>query len=148
MSLVTAETCLKWVLRIIGGVELLAIPFIVLPREGLAFIHEKVLGLGPFPPAPVVDYMARGWSTLYAIHGAMVVFFSFDVARYRPAIRFLGLLHVLLGAAMMAIDVLVAWPWWWTLIEGPGLMLGGLIMIALASQEAASELAHPATNGQ
>jgi len=134
----TTDRLLRVLLRIIGGVELLAIPFIVLPLEQMAFIHDRVLTQGAMPEGKVVEYMARGLSVLYAVHGAIVIFLSSDVARYRPVIVFLGKLHIVLGLVMLAADLSIGWPWWWVVVEGPGILLGGVLVYWLARADGES----------
>lgn len=131
MTPATADTLLKWLLRLVGGVELFAIPFILFPVPWMNEVHARLLG-EPLPPGPIVEYMARSLSIMYAVHGAVVFRVSLDLARFRPLIRFLGGLHVLLGLAVLAADVSAGLPWWWALGEGPGIAVGGVLVLALA----------------
>ena len=78
MTPAAADAALKWVLRLVGGVELLAVPFVLLPVAWMDAVHDRGLGLGPLPRGPVVEYMARSLSVLYAGHGALVVRLSFE----------------------------------------------------------------------
>lgn len=126
------DTILKWLLRLSGGVELLALPFILFPLPWMMEVHEKLLGLGRMPVEPIVEYLARSLSALYAVHGAVLFFVSFDVNRYRPLIRFLGGLHLLLGATVVGIDWVSGLPWWWVLGEGPGIAAGGALLLAFS----------------
>ena len=48
------------------------------------------LGLGPMPQGPLVGYLIRSASALYALHGALALFLSFDVRRYWRVITFLA----------------------------------------------------------
>lgn len=127
---------LKWLLRAIGGVELFAIPFLLFPFAWMGFVHERFLGLGELPNAPVVEYMARSLSALYAVHGAVVFRMSFDVSRFRPLIGFLGWLHLALGAAVFVADFVSGLPWWWVMGEGPGIAVGGVAVLVLARRSA------------
>lgn len=130
MTPATADTLLKWLLRAVGGVELLAVPFVVLPLSTLGAIHDR-LGLGPLPPGPVVEYMARSLSALYAVHGAVVLFLSFDVDRYRPLITLLGGLHLALGVTVLGVDLAAGVPLYWAAAEGPGIAVGGILVLVL-----------------
>lgn len=121
------DDALKWLLRLIGGVELFALPFVFIPFAWMQRIHEALPGLGPLASSPVVEYLARGLSAMYALHGAVVVFVSLDVTRYRPLIRFLGCVHAAFGAAMIGIDAASGLPLWWVFGEGPGIVVGGLL---------------------
>ena len=125
------DVALKWILRLIGGVELCAIPFLLFPFAWMNDVHDRVLGLGPLPNAPIVEYMARSLSALYAVHGAVVFRLSFDVPRFRPLIGFLGWLHLALGLIVFAADFAAGLPWWWVIGEGPGIAAGGLLVLAL-----------------
>jgi hypothetical protein len=128
------DVALKWILRLIGGVELCAIPFLLFPFAWMNDVHDRALGLGTLPPAPIVEYMARSLSALYAVHGAVVFRLSFDVSRFRPVIGFLGWLHLALGSAVLAIDFTARLPWGWVAGEGPGIAAGGLLVLIFARQ--------------
>src|SRR5262249_25937500 len=82
-------------------------------------VGHKWLGLGPIPQEPIVGYLARSASALYALHGAMVLFMSFDVERYAPLIRFMGLAALVHGAVILGIDFFEGLPALWRYGEGP-----------------------------
>src|SRR5262249_10905853 len=99
-------------------------------------IGHRWAGLGELPAAPIVGYLARSASALYALHGATVVFVSFDVERYRPLIRFLALLAVVHGGVMFGIDWVVGMAAWWLWLEGPGFAATGVaVLVALRRKE-------------
>ncbi|MBN9120306.1 MAG: hypothetical protein J0I06_14305 [Planctomycetes bacterium] len=131
------DVALKWLLRLIGGVELFAIPFLLFPFSWMNDVHDRVLGLGALPNAPIVEYMARNLSALYAIHGAVVFRLSFDVERFRPLVGFLGRLHIALGAVAVATDLAAGLPLWWVVGEGPGIAAGGAAVLFLARRPGA-----------
>lgn len=118
------------VLRLFGLIDCLALIALVMPRAWMDAGHQWA-GLGELPEAPVVGYLARSASALYALHGAMIVYLSFDVLRYWPLITFLALAAVVHGGVMFAIDVAVGIPSWWTNLEGPGFAFTGIIVLAL-----------------
>src|SRR4051812_33374869 len=131
MTPATADAALKWVLRLVGGVELLAIPFILFPVGWMDAVHTRLFG-HPLPTGPVVEYMARSLSILYAGHGAMVVRMSLDVNRFRPLVAFLGGLHLFFGLALVATDLAAGMPWFWVVGEGPGIAALGVVILLLA----------------
>lgn len=139
-----ANFLLRWLLRLIGGVELLATPFIFFPIPLMDAIHNRVLGLGSLPPGPIVEYMARSLSALYAVHGALVFRLSFDLPRFRPVIGFLGWLHLVFGVTVLGIDRVTGLPFYWTIAEGPGITMGGVVILILnrAGERIAPKRAH------
>jgi hypothetical protein len=118
------------VLRVLGGVDLLALVAVVMPRGWMAQGHAWA-GLGELPTAPIVGYLGRSASFLYALHGATVLFISFDVARYRPLITFLAIIALAHGAVMLGIDLAEGMPLWWTVVEGPGFTATGAVVLSL-----------------
>ena len=118
------------VLRALGVLDLCALGAVVLPLRWMAVAHAW-LGLGAMPQGPLVGYLARSASVLYALHGALVLFLSFDVRRYWGLITFLAALAVLHGAVMLGIDLAEGMPVWWTAVEGLGFAAtGGVVLLA------------------
>lgn len=99
----------------------------LMPTDWMDFLHSQ-LNIGPFPWAPIVEYLTRSVSTLYAVHGILLVFISFDLERYRPLLGVLILLHGMLGLVMLGIDCWAMMPWWWTLSEGPPITIFALLL--------------------
>ena len=54
---ISNDAIVKLLLRLIGGFELFAIPFLLFPFSWMNEVHERFLGLGPLPtaPTPFVD---------------------------------------------------------------------------------------------
>jgi hypothetical protein len=125
---------LTWALRGLGILDLLAFVPVVLPLSWIATIHSDI-GLGSFPPGPIVGYLARSASAMYFVQGLLLLFVSADVARYRPVIRFLAAVAVLHGLALVMIDVAEGMPLWWTLSEGPVYSCAGVLIGILARGE-------------
>jgi hypothetical protein len=121
---------LALVLRCFGGLDCLALAAVLMPHAWMAW-GCSWSGLAEFPSAPLAGYLARSVSALYALHGATVVFLSFDVVRYRPLIRFLAQVALLHGGIMLVIDVFAGMPWWWQLIEGPLIAASGVVVLLL-----------------
>jgi hypothetical protein len=112
------KKALVLILRLVGIVELFAIPAVVMPFGWMAAIHSY-LGMGELPDAPIVSYLARSTSMLYAVHGAVTLYITFDLERYWPLVRFWAIAIVIMGGTLLVIDVAIGMPTWWTLGEGP-----------------------------
>jgi len=80
---------------------------------------------------PLLSYLTRSLSAMYAFHGALILFFSFDVIRHWRLIRYASLLTVALGAILYWIDSDAGMGRWWTYIEGPPIASFGLWLLAL-----------------
>jgi hypothetical protein len=130
---------LRIFLRVLGCIDVLAFFAVLMPESWMAAVHQG-LGMGELPHAPLVGYMTRSASLVYALHGAMILFVSYDVPRYRPLIRFLAWAAVIHGLLLVTIDVFEQMPLWWTLLEGPVYCLVGVAALRLL-QESAGVLA-------
>src|SRR5262249_47918114 len=75
--------------------------------------------------------LARSTSFLYALHGATVLFLSFDLSRYWSLITFLAAIALVHGAVMLGIDLAEGMPLWWTVVEGPGIFATGAVGLSL-----------------
>jgi hypothetical protein len=134
----TADVRLAWLLRLVGAALILALPASVLPFSTMNAVHRDALGLGELPDAVIVQYLARTASLLYAVHGAVLVFASFDVPRYRPLIVFLGYSNGLFGGAACAVDLIFGMPLWWAAWEGPLIVAAAFLTVRLAKRGADS----------
>ena len=119
------------VLRFFGVVTLLAIFAVFMPTSWMASTH-RWLGLGELPAAPIVENLARSVSTFYAIFGAICLALAADVERYRPLIRFLGILVTLFGMILIGTDLSAGLPLWWTASEGLSTLVLGVLMFVLS----------------
>jgi hypothetical protein len=127
------SSCERWIalmLRLVGISALMAIPAVVMPNSWILGIH-RWLGLGEFPAEPIALYLARSLSGMYALHGALFLCFSFDVQRYLPVIRILAISMLVMGIALVVIDVTSELPVWWIFLEGPFAITFGLLLIGL-----------------
>jgi hypothetical protein len=124
------HSALVVVLRVVGVVELLALVAVVMPRAWMAASHSW-LGLGTLPEAPIVGYLARSTSLLYAIHGTILFFVSFDIARYWRLITLIASLAMIQGAFMLGIDLAEGMPVWWVVSDSLGVILSGAVPLAL-----------------
>ena len=120
---------LVFALRLFALVDLLALGAVAMPREWMEVLHT-LAGLGEMPEGPLVGYLTRSVSVLYAVHGGMIFFISFDVKRYWPLIRLLGVVTIIQGCVVFVIDMAVGMSWPWTLVEAPCFIAaGGMVLI-------------------
>ena len=117
-------------LRLAGTVTVSAFLTILLPAEWMASTH-RWLGLGEFPRAPVVDYLARSIAALYGFHGVLLLVVSTDPVRYRAIIWFVAAMNFAFGLIVIAIDVHAGMPAFWTLGEGPPIIALGIVIAIL-----------------
>jgi hypothetical protein len=110
--------------------DLLALIAVVMPRAWIAYGHGAT-GLGALPPEPIVGYLVRSASLLYALHGAMVVYLSFDVARYWRLITFLAVAALVHGTILVGVDAAEGMPAWWRWAEGPCFAATGAVVLWL-----------------
>jgi hypothetical protein len=127
-----AEIALTWILRLSAVMLLLALAPVVMPHHWMSVIHEK-LGLGVLPEMPIMGYLTRSISLLYALNGAIAYYISLDIRRYLPFIRFQAVLSMLFGISMLGIDYKVGMPLRWLLGEGPFIIVLGMLLFWLAS---------------
>ena len=127
----TADRFLWWLMRLDACVVLCAVPCAFLPFAWMDAVHRDWLGLGPLPDAPIVRYMARSLSLVYALHGAVVLTVTLDWMRLRPIVPVLACLHAALGVGLLVADLDAGVPWWWAVGEGPGLIAFGLVKLFL-----------------
>ena len=107
-----SERLLVLVLRAASAVLLLALVPAAMPFAWMDAVH-RWLGLGELPQQPVMEYLCRSASLLYAYHGAVLLFVSFDVRRWMPVLRCLAWLGVAFGAAVAVVDLAARLPPWW-----------------------------------
>jgi hypothetical protein len=98
-----------------------------LPVEWMASTH-RWLGLGEFPRAPIVDYLARSVAAFYGFHGVLLFLISTDVVRFRPLVWYVAVMNVLFGVTLLAIDVHAGLPAYWIAFEGPPVIVIGLLV--------------------
>ncbi|MDB5387255.1 MAG: hypothetical protein JWM11_2901 [Planctomycetaceae bacterium] len=115
-------------LQLLGVIDLLALLAVAMPLDWMSVIHSNC-GLGPLPEGRIVGYLARTTSTLYALHGALILFISIDIDRYRPLIRFLACAAMAHGAILLGIDLMQGMPWFWTILEAPIFAATGIAVL-------------------
>jgi hypothetical protein len=125
-----AEVWLRRLLRLGALVLLLAFPAMLLPAGWMTATHAW-LGLGSFPAAPIVFYLSRSIAALYGFHGVLLWMVSGDLVRYRPIVVYVGVMNMVFGVSILAIDVLSGLPWYWVIAEGPPVTSLGVVFLAL-----------------
>lgn len=122
---------LVWLLRIGGVVTSAAFIAVFLPVEWMAATH-RWLGLGEFPRAPVVDYLARSIAALYGFHGVLLFIVARNPVGHRTIVQFIGVMNIVFGVLLIGIDMHAGMPGLWTLAEGPPIIGFGLLLLFLS----------------
>jgi hypothetical protein len=131
MRMPRAERGLVLLLQLQGGMLLLALAAVFLPFTWMAAVHAW-LRIGKLPQAPIVEYLARSLSGMYAFWGPVYLFLAADIRRYLPMVRFLARLQIVCGVGMLALDAVVGMPLPWTVSEGPIIVALALAVLLLA----------------
>ncbi len=119
-------------LRVGGVLCMLAVVAVFMPRAWIDWCHRS-LGLGPFPVAPIAEYLARSASLLYAALGVALWLLGGNVEKHGRTIRSMALGMVLCGPIFLTIDFRAGLPHWWLAMEGPFVsLLGGVILLLQA----------------
>jgi len=116
------EKTLVLLLRLDGLIMLAALLPSMMPFTWMKEIH-RCLEMGELPDGPIIGYLTRSLSIMYAMHGALLFFVSWDVRRYLPVVKFLAVRTILFGLWLTALDIVVGMPMFWTILEGPILVL-------------------------
>ena len=125
------EMMLRLVLRLVGTSSLFAFIFVMVPHSTMDAIHRSI-GMGELPDIPVIQYLTRSTSMLYAFLGGLFWVVSFDLSRYRAVLIYLGGAVTLFGVTLLIIDWMAGMPRLWTAWEGPFVMVFGLLVLWLA----------------
>jgi hypothetical protein len=126
-----AERWLVLLLRLIGGVCLLALVSLWMPRSWIDAGHQW-LGWGSFPTAPIAEYLARSVSALSAFYGGLLIMLSFDVRRFNPVIRYQAAAIMVLSACGVVVGVQAGVPWWFVGGDAVACWAYGVPMLVLA----------------
>jgi hypothetical protein len=126
------ERALVLLLRFDGILLLTALFPAVMPFSWMRAVHES-LGMGELPGGPLIGYLTRSLSALYAVHGGVELFVSRDIRYYLPVVRFITILGLLFGLWMTGLDIAVGMPLFWILGEGPVIFLLFCVMFWLTA---------------
>ena len=116
------ERILVLLLRFDGLIMLAALLPSMMPFAWMKEIH-RCLGMGELDDGPIIGYLTRSLAIMYAMHGALLFFVSWDIRRYLPVVKFVAVLSIFFGLSLTALDVVVGMPMFWTICEGPILVL-------------------------
>lgn len=133
MSTDTSRRILAVLLYVMGGLAALAVVPMVMPTRWMVATNDW-LGLGPFPHAPLTQYLTRSLSALYALVGGLVLYVAYHLDRYLELVGVMGWLTVLLGLFLTGLDFAIGMPAAWSWGEGPPTVLVGLAFVWLAGQ--------------
>ena len=128
-----AAVLLKSLLIFNGVMTLLALPAVFMPVDWMDMFHRQ-LGLGPLPEGPIVQYLARSVSALYAAFGSLTIMLALDLARYARLITWWGIVAILFGAILLGVDLFADMPAHWTWGEVPYTVLTGSVVLLLQSR--------------
>ena len=103
------EKVLVIIMRLAAVMLLTALIPVVMPFAWMKDIH-RLLGMGELPEGPIMGYLTRSLSAMYAMHGALVFFVSLDVRRYLPVVKCLAVLGLVFGSGMLVLDIMVGMP--------------------------------------
>lgn len=117
-------------LRCLGVLDFSALLVVFVPASVFTGLISHS-GLGEVAVRPLDVYLAKTTSALYALHGAMILYLSFDLERYWNLIRFLAVAALLHGLVIVGIDWSLPMPLWWRLVEGPGFAATGALVLWL-----------------
>jgi hypothetical protein len=106
-----AERWVRALLRLVGGACLLALVPLWMPRPWIDVAH-RWLGLGPFPTAPIAEYLARSVSALSGFYGGLLIALAADVRRYAPLIRYQAVAIMALSASGAVVGTWAGMPLW------------------------------------
>lgn len=125
-----AETLLRWLLIANGVMTLMALPAAFMPTAWMDMFHRR-LELGPLPEGPIVQYLARSVSALYAAFGSLTLVIAWDLRRFAPLVTWWGIVAILFGAILLWVDTHAPMPAHWTWGEAPYTVLTGIVVLIL-----------------
>ena len=125
-----AVTLLRCLLIFNGVMTLLALPAVFMPTAWMDY-HHRNLGLGPLPQVPIVEYLARSVSALYAAFGSLTLVLARDPRRFGPVVTWWGVTALVFGGLLVWIDTIAPMPEHWKWGEAPYLLLTGAVVLVL-----------------
>ena len=92
--------------------------------------HQR-LELDPLPDFPIVQYLARSLSALYASFGSLTLLIAYDLRRFAPLVTWWGIAAILFGLILFWVDINAPMPSHWTWGEVPYTVLTGSLVLIL-----------------
>ncbi|HNY76834.1 MAG: hypothetical protein RBS72_00900 [Sedimentisphaerales bacterium] len=120
-------------LRLTGVAMLGGLVFVFCPFAWMQRIHTGI-GMGELEYTPLMSYLTRTLSAMYAVVGATLLFVSLDIRRYLPLIRLLGVIALAGGVGVTLLDAMLRLPAFWTLLEGPLTIGLGVALLVLSGK--------------
>ena len=108
---------IQYLIRADAILQGLAIVAVFLPATQLNQLAQ-LAGLQSLPDTPLMWYLARGMSTMFVFHAALLWFLSADLPRYWMFVRFHTVCFLALGLTFMVNDIRSEMPLSWALREG------------------------------
>lgn len=136
MTPASARKTLAVLLYLMGGLAALAVVPMVMPTAWMVATNDW-LGLGPFPHAPLTQYLTRSLSAVYALLGVLVLYVARHVDRYLDLVQLMGWVTMALGLFLTGLDFAVGMPAAWSWGEGPPTVVVGAAFVWLARQSRA-----------
>lgn len=127
------EKALSTLLFIQAGILACALPAVVTPTDWMDAVH-KALGMGPLPRAPLVEYLTRSLSLLYAAWAPFFVLMALETKRYLPMVRLMGWLLLTGPAVLLPLDLWAGLPVSWVMSEVLSLLVQGAATLWLESR--------------
>ncbi len=113
-----------------------ALVAVFLPHSVMDSLHAQ-MGLGQLPDAPIVDYLTRSLSLIYASNAPLCGFVARDVRRWREVIVVQAWVGATYGLGLLALDLVIGMPLFWTICEGPLVVAlsAAVLLLARAPRE-------------
>ena len=122
-----------WLLRLAAVIDMLAFPWVVVPRSWMEASHAW-LGMGEMPAGAVVDFTIRQSAFFYGMHGVLLWWLSRDVVRFQPIVRLIGWTYLIFGPVFFLIDWTSGTPSWWTWCDPLVTAAFGSLVLAIDRQ--------------
>ena len=125
-----AETLLRWLLIANGVLTLLALPAVFMPTAWMDAFHQRLM-LAPLPDAPIVQYLARSLSALYALFGSLTLLLAWNLRRFAPLVTWWGIAAISFGLILAWVDRQAPMPAHWTWSEVLYTLITGFLVLLL-----------------